>query len=90
MIFALLFILAFLLGLAVYLLTNRWVIAVLVPTGLFVVNTLLDTEAKANWGMTFVFGLPIVFVAGLLGAYVVELRRFGGDELGEVEASDED
>jgi hypothetical protein len=42
---------------------------------LFVVTTLADTEAQESWGFTLIFGLPIVFVASLLGAYVVELRR---------------
>jgi len=67
MIFALLFILAFLLGLGIYLLSKRWMIAVVVTVGLFILNVLLDTNAKADWGITFIFGLPIVFVASLLG-----------------------
>ncbi|MFT6406964.1 MAG: hypothetical protein ACJAQ6_000374 [Arenicella sp.] len=75
MIFAILFILAFLIGLITYLLTNKWLVAVLLSMALFVVTTLADTEAQESWSFTLIFGLPIVFVASLLGAYVVELRR---------------
>ncbi|MFT4635884.1 MAG: hypothetical protein ACI854_002417 [Arenicella sp.] len=75
MIFAILFILAFLIGLVSYLLTNKWLVAVLLSMALFVVTTLADTEAQESWSFTLIFGLPIVFVASLLGAYVVELRR---------------
>ncbi|MFQ3244167.1 MAG: hypothetical protein ACI9SP_000794 [Arenicella sp.] len=75
MIFAILFIIAFLIGLVTYLLSNKWLVAVLLSMALFVVTTLADTEAQESWGFTLIFGLPIVFVASLLGAYVVELRR---------------
>ena len=75
MIFAILFILAFLVGLVVYLLTDKWLAGVLLSCVLFIVNTLSDTAARDSWGFTLVFGIPIVFVASLLGAYVIELRR---------------
>ncbi|MBL4672249.1 MAG: hypothetical protein JKX81_08295 [Arenicella sp.] len=75
MIFAILFIMAFLIGLITYLLSNKWLVAVLLSMALFVVTTLADTEAQESWSFTLIFGLPIVFVASLLGAYVVELRR---------------
>ena len=75
MIFAILFIIAFIVGLIVYLLTNKWLAAVLFSSTLFIVNILSDTDAKDGWGFSLIFGLPIVFVASLLGAYVVELRR---------------
>lgn len=81
MIFAILFILAFLVGLITYLLTDKWLIAVALSMGLFVVSTLADTQAQENWSFTLIFGLPIVFVGSLLGAYVVELRRYDeGDD----------
>ena len=81
MIFAILFILAFLVGLITYLLTDRWLIAVALSMGLFVISTLADTQAQENWSFTLIFGLPIVFVGSLLGAYVVELRRYDeGDD----------
>jgi len=81
MIFAILFILAFLMGLIVYVLTNKWMLAVLLSMGLFLVTTLADTEAQESWSFTLIFGLPIVFFASLLGAYVVELRRGETDEI---------
>lgn len=72
--FALLFILAFLVGLVIYRLRANWVPAVVVPMLLFLVTTLLDTAAKDAWMFSLIFGLPIVFVGALLGAYVVQLR----------------
>ncbi len=84
MIFAILFVIAFLIGLAVYLFTNKWLAAVLFSSVLFVVNTISDEAAKDSWGFTLIFGLPIVFVASLLGAYVVELRRGEDDESSQV------
>lgn len=81
MIFALLFILAFLIGLVTFLLTDKWVIAVLLSMFLFVLTTISDTSAQDNWLFTLIFGLPIVFVASLLGAYVVAIRR--GEDLDE-------
>jgi uncharacterized membrane protein YjjP (DUF1212 family) len=75
MIFGILFILAFLLGLVVYLFSNQWWYSVGIATALFVATTLADTQASQQWGITFIFGIPIVFVASLLGAYIVEWRR---------------
>jgi len=89
MIFAILFIIAFLIGLVTYLLSNKWLVAVLLSMGLFVLTTLADTEAQESWGFTLIFGLPIVFVASLLGAYVVELRRGEAIEA-ELDQSDSD
>ena len=89
MIFALLFILAFLIGLASYLISNKWLTAVLISMGLFIISTLTDTDARDNWSFTLIFGLPIVFVASLLGAYVVELRR-GEDDQNNTDQSDAD
>ena len=85
MIFALLFIVAFLVGLVSYVLTDRWLFAVIFSLALFVATTFADTAASEHWGITLVFGLPIVFFASLLGAYVVQLRRGeDGDEEDEV------
>lgn len=74
MIFALLFVAVFLISVVVYLATRRWLIAALIPLGLFVLNTLLDSEAASAKAITLIFGLPIVFFASLLGAYVVQVR----------------
>lgn len=88
MIFAILFVLAFIIGLVTYVLTDKWLMAVIISIGLFVITTLSDTEASDRWLITFVFGLPIVFVASLFGAYVVQLRR--GLDLDESEAKGDD
>ena len=37
-------------------------------------HTLADQAARDAWAFTLVFGLPIVFFASLLGAYVVQIR----------------
>ena len=75
MLFAILFVIAFLVGLTAYLLTGKWLTATLISTGLFVLNTLTDVEQSEHVMFTLVLGLPVVFFASLLGAYVVELRR---------------
>jgi len=87
MIFAILFILAFLIGLVSYLISNKWLVSVLISMTLFVLTTLADTAAQESWSFTLTFGLPIVFVASLLGAYVVELRR-GESVQAELEKND--
>jgi len=43
-----------------------------------------DGSASDRWGITLIFGLPIVFVASLFGAYIVQLRR-GEDEMPDEE-----
>lgn len=75
MLFAILFILAFLCGLIIYRFLWNWVPAVTVPMALFVLSTVLDQQAKEAWGFTLIFGLPIVFVGALLGAYVLQIRQ---------------
>lgn len=75
MVFAILFVVAFLIGLVIYVLSNRWLAAVILSMVLFVVATITDTQNSDRWLITLVFGLPIVFFASLLGAYVVQLRR---------------
>lgn len=74
MIFAILFIIAFLIGLLIYLYNRNWILGVSIPMVLFTISTLADEEARGAWGFTLVFGLPLVFVASLLGAYVVQIR----------------
>ena len=73
MIFALLFIAAFLIGLAVFLLTDKWMLAVAAPVILFCLNLFFDPNANISFNL--VFGLPLVAVAGLLACYVVVIRR---------------
>lgn len=84
--FAILFIVAFLAGVIIYKLNRNWVLTVLLPMGLFLANTLADTEARDAWTFTLVFGLPLVFFASLLGAYVVQIRTIEPEqEDGDVE-----
>jgi hypothetical protein len=87
MIFAILFILAFLLGLVVYLITDKWLAAVVLSMVMFLITTLSDSDAQDGWLFTLIFGLPIVFVASLLGAYVVAIRRGEDDDVQSIESS---
>jgi len=75
MIFAALLVLAFLLGVVVYLLTNRWMVAVCVPMVCYVLVFMFDEGFSLDSMTSLIFGIPIMFVGGLLGAYIVELRR---------------
>jgi len=72
--FAILFILAFLVGFAIYHFSRKWASAVLIPMIIFTGTTLIDVAARDAWVFTLLFGLPLVFFASLLGAYVVQIR----------------
>lgn len=88
--FAILFILAFLIGLIVYMVSNQWMLSVGSALVLFFLNILSDTDAQSSWGFSLIFGVPIVFVGSLLGPYIVELRRGGIDDLEGSELSEDD
>jgi len=60
----------------------------LLSMALFIFSTLADADAKESWSFTLVFGLPIVFVGSLLGAYVVELRR--GEDESDIDSDNDD
>ena len=75
MIFAILFIIAFLIGAIIYYFSDNWMIAVALPAIGFTINALLDQGAEGALLFTLVFGLTIVCFASLLGAYVVQIRR---------------
>lgn len=75
MIFAILFVLVFLVGAITYHYTSQWWHGVALASVLFSLNVISDTAAREYWLISLIFGLPIVFVAALLGAYVVEQRR---------------
>lgn len=77
--FAILFVIAFLIGLVTFVLLKNWVPAVVFPMALFTITTLLDFSAKDAWAFSLIFGLPIVFVGALLGAYVVVIREGDSD-----------
>ena len=88
MVFAILFVVAFLIGLVIYFFSRQWLAAVIISMILFTVATVADTQASDQWLITLVFGLPIVFFASLLGAYVVQLKTGGIDDEQEGEADD--
>jgi len=88
--FAILFIVAFLAGVIIYKFNRSWVPTVLIPMAVFLVNTLADTEAKDAWAFTLIFGLPLVFFASLLGAYVVQIRTIEPESEESVETIQED
>ena len=83
MIFAILFVVAFLIGLLIYRAKHNWLYSVLVPMALFLANTLFSESSQETWTFTLLLGLPMVFLGGLLGAYVVQIRL-------DVAAPDED
>ena len=88
--FAILFIVAFLVGVIIYKYSRNWVSTVLIPMTLFLVDTLADTQARDAWAFTLVFGLPLVFFASLLGAYVVQIRSIEPESEEGVETIEED
>jgi len=79
MIFAILFVIAFAIGLVAYLATGKWLSAALVSVSLFALNAILSSTSGKQLWITLLLGLPVVFAASIFGAYVVELRR-GPDE----------
>lgn len=81
MIFAILFIVAFLFGFASYAFTKQWVISVSLPTALFIIGVFWGESTKGTIAFTLTFGLPLVFFAGLLGAYVFQIRNQPIEEL---------
>ena len=81
MIFAILFIVAFLFGFASYAFTRRWMVSVSLPTVLFVIATFWGESSDGAVAFTLTFGLPLVFFAGLLGAYVFQIRNQPAEEL---------
>ncbi len=90
MIFAILFIVAFLFGFGSYALTREWITAVAVPSVLFIISVFVGDSAPGARMFTLTFGVPLVFVAGLLGAYVYQIRNLDDEEQvqGESEESD--
>lgn len=88
MIFAILFILAFLFGFGLYSFTRQWVFTVALSVFLFSISAFFDQSANSNsLSFTLLFGIPIVFFASLLGCYVVQIRS--PDYLSEHEITQE-
>ena len=74
MIFAILFVIVFLIGFAGYALTKQWIVSVSVPIVLFLMGVFREDSEPGILIFTIAFGLPLVFFAGLLGAYVFQTR----------------
>lgn len=55
-------------------------IAVAVPTVLFVLSTFIGDSVPGAKAFTLTFGVPIVFFAGLLGAYIYQIRNIDPNE----------
>ena len=80
MIFAILFFVSFVVGIAAYLASGRWWFGGIALSGLLLLLSFGDSLG----GVTIYFGVPIVFFGSLFGAYIVELRRAPElDESGE-------
>jgi len=75
MIFALLFFSSFVAGLICYLISGRWWLGGLISGLILVVIVLLGWVSPDLRGVALYFGIPIVFLGCLFGAYVVQLRR---------------
>ncbi len=75
MIFAVIFFVAFAIGLVCFVVSDKWWWGFVVSTILFMVLALSGTQAPALQGVTLFFGIPIVFLGSLFGAYIVQLRR---------------
>ena len=75
MIFAILFFLSFVIGLVCYLVSDRWWLGGVICTtigGIGIVGGLLPASMQ---GLAIYFGIPIIFLGSLFGAYIVQLRR---------------
>lgn len=75
MLFALLFVFSFCVGLAIYTVSSSWLQSVVAPSVLFVVIIVFGGFESQALGATLAFGVPIVFFGSLFGAYIVQLRR---------------
>ena len=71
---------AFLIGFAMYAMTKKWLVAVLIPCILFVLISFIGNTEQGFIVFTLTFGVPLVFFAGLLGAYVYQTRVMQDDD----------
>ena len=75
MIFALLFFASFVAGLIVFIISGRWWLGGLIMACLLVVVAFFGFPGPSLRGVALYFGIPIVFLGSLFGAYIVQLRR---------------
>lgn len=90
MIFAIIFVAAFVIGLISFVMTDKWWWGFVVATVVLIVLAVfdgqaIDGQAAALHGVTLYFGVPIVFLGNLFGAYIVQLRR--APDLDELEST---
>lgn len=71
MIFAILFFVSFVVGIAAHLASGRWWLGGMALSALLLLLSFGDSLG----GVTIYFGIPVVFFGALFGAYIVELRR---------------
>ena len=93
MIFALLFIMSFLIGAVIYYNYRHWITSVLIPILVFVISIIATSgsSSESEYSMTFLlsFGISIIFFSSLLGTYIIETRIFH-DQDDNVETADEE
>lgn len=75
MIFAILFFAAFVIGLLAFVLSNKWWLGGLLCASGLIAFALVNFSESSLQGVTLYFGIPIVFLGSLFGAYIVQLRR---------------
>ena len=75
MIFAILFFLSFVIGLITFLGTDRWWIGGVACSLILIMISVFGLISPDLRGVALYFGIPIVFLGCLFGAYVVQLRR---------------
>lgn len=79
--FAYLFIFSFIVGLVCYWFTKKWWLASVIISIILMVLALMGGDNAQQQLFMLAWGLPIVFIAGLLGAYVIQLRNFDESDL---------
>ena len=75
MIFAVLFVVSFIFGLVCYVTSNRWWLGGAIATVLLLLISVTGLATGGPRGMAIYFGVPIIFLGSLFGAYIVQLRR---------------
>lgn len=88
--FAYLFIFSFIVGLIFYWQTQKWWLASVIISLVLILLALSGADNARQQLFMLAWGLPIVFIAGLLGAYVIQLRNYDDSESPESDENDKD
>ena len=75
MIFAILFFLSFVIGLICYLASDRWWLGGVICSAVSIAGIFAGLLPPSMQGLAVYFGIPIIFLGSLFGAYIVQLRR---------------